>query len=395
MATVTTATRSLKKGKAYVIHFKNPETGKKEYHKTFRRKDKAQEEVNRLRTLLDSGGLPNKGKQPAKQHTLPTFAQAAKLCQAEWDRKLGEGKIGATSHEGYGYLLAPILNEWRHTLLHDLDADTIRDYRIRIAEKTKAKLVAKGEKGKNCNVLANRRLFIIKQVFAQAERHALIDKDVAKSIPYLSEKDSERKNAQKPIQVDALLKAATQRRAKHYMVLAILLAVEHGCSTQEVLSLKRSDVDLEENRITFHRNKNGVTRSHQIMPRTRDALIARFEHVAQHREKRGVKVNGEYVIGHMDGTPFKSIDTAWSNLCTKHDFNDLHFHDHRHTYCTNMLLSGSTLKETNVMIGHKTLRMTDRYSHLEGVMDNSPQDRLANRYAMTGTDNSPSEAADT
>jgi hypothetical protein len=39
--------------------------------------------------------------------------------------------------------------------------------------------------------------------------------------------------------------------------------------------------------------------------------------------------------------------------------------------------------------------MTDRYSHLEGVIDSSPQDRLARRYAMTGTDNTPSEAADT
>ena len=47
------------------------------------------------------------------------------------------------------------------------------------------------------------------------------------------------------------------------------------------------------------------------------------------------------------------------------------------------------------MIGHKTLRMTDRYSHLEEVMDSTPQDRLAARYAMTGTDGTPSEAADT
>ncbi|MEZ7195227.1 tyrosine-type recombinase/integrase [Pseudodesulfovibrio karagichevae] len=395
MATVTIATRSLKKGKAYVIHFNNPETGKKEYHKTLRRKDLAQEEANRLRTLLDSGRLPTKDTRQPKQQCLPTFGQAALLCQAEWDRKLGEGKISNASHSGYGYLLAPIIKEWAHTLLHDLDEDTIRDYRIRVAEQTKAKLVARGEEGKNCNVLANRRLFVIKQVFAQAKRHGLIDKDVAKSIPYLSEKDSERKKAQKPIEVDALLEIAAQRRAKHYMVLAILLAVEHGCSTQEILALKSSDIDLDENRITFHRTKNGVTRSHQIMPRTRNALIARFEHVTQYRKKRGVKAKGNSVIGHMDGTPFKSIDTAWSNLCKDHDFNDLHFHDHRHTYCTNVLLSGSTLKETNVMIGHKTLRMTDRYSHLEGVMDSTPQDRLAARYAMTGTDGTPSEAADT
>ncbi|WP_338667984.1 integrase [Pseudodesulfovibrio methanolicus] len=395
MATVTIATRSLKKGKAYVIHFNNPETGRKEYHKTLRRKDLAQEEANRLRTLLDSGRLPTKETRQPKQQSLPTFGQAALLCRDEWDRKLGEGKISQASHAGYGYLLAPVLKGWKHTLLHDLKEETIRDYRIGIAEQTKAKLVAKGEKGKNCNVLANRRLFVIKQVFAQAAKQGLIEKDIARDIPYLSEKASERKKAQKPLEIEKLLAAAHQRRAKHYLPLAILLAVEHGCSTQEVLSLKWANVDLAENHITFHRTKNGVTRTHRIMPRTRKALKARLEHVTRHREKRGVATKGDFVIGNMDGTPFRSIKAAWEGLCKDHDFDDLHFHDHRHTYCTNMLKAGCTLKETNVMIGHKTLRMTDRYSHLEGVLEDGPQDRLAARYAMTGTENSRSEAADT
>jgi len=393
VATVTIATRSLKKGKAYVIHFNNPETGKKEYHKTLRRKDLAQEEANRLRTLLDSDRLPTKDTRQPKQQSLPTFGQAALLCQAEWDRKLGEGKISNASHSGYGYLLAPVLKEWKHTLLHEIDEDTIRDYRIGIAEKTKAKLVAKGKEGKNCNVLANRRLFVIKQVFAMAVKHNLIEKDIARDISSLSEKDSERKNAQKPIEIEELLTAARQRRAKHYLPLAILLAVEHGCSTQEVLSLKWADVDLAENHITFHRTKNGVTRTHRIMPRTHEALAARLEHLTRYREKRAVRAKGDFVVGNMDGTPFKSLKTAWKGLCINFDFDDLHFHDHRHTYCTNMLKAGCTLKETSVMIGHKTLRMTDRYSHLEGVLEDGPQDRLAARYAMTGT--APSEAADT
>lgn len=220
-------------------------------------------------------------------------------------------------------------------------------------------------------------------------------KNIARDIPYLSEKASERNNAQKPLEIEKLLAAARQRRAKHYLPLAILLAVEHGCSTQEVLSLRWPDVDLAENHITFHRIKNGVTRTHRIMPRTREALAARLEHVTRHRVKRRVKVKGDFVVGNMDGTPFKSLKTAWKGLCSDHDFDDLHFHDHRHTYCTNMLKAGCTLKETNVMIGHKTLRMTDRYSHLEGVLEDGPQDRLAARYAMTGTENSRSEAADT
>jgi Site-specific recombinase XerD len=333
--------------------------------------------------LTAAGCRPRKAGNRSSR-PLPTFGQAALLYQAEWDRKLGEGKIGEASHAGYGYLLAPALKEWKHTLFHDLKEEAIRDYRIRVAEQTKVKLVAKGEDGKSCNVLANRRLFVIKQVFAQAAKHGLIEKDIARDIPYLSEKASERKTAQQPLEIEKLLTAARQRRAKHYLPLAILLAVEHGCSTQEVLGLRWPDVDLAENHITFHRTINGMTRTHRIMPRTRDALVARLEHVTRYREKRGVATKGDFVIGNMDGTS-----------CKDHDFDDLHFHDHRHTYCTNMLKAGCTLKETNVMIGHKTLRMTDRYSHLEGGMDSTPQDRLAASYGMTGTDGSSSEATDT
>ncbi len=54
------------------------------------------------------------------------------------------------------------------------------------------------------------------------------------------------------------------------------------------------------------------------------------------------------------------------------------------------------------MIGHKDLRMTNRYSDLEGVMDSRPLDRLAARHAGADSDdqsnarghNGLSEAAD-
>lgn len=125
------------------------------------------------RTLLGSGKLPTKDTRQPKQQSLPTVGQAALLCQAEWDRTLGKGKISTASHSGYGYLLAPVLQEWKHSRLHDLGEEAIRDYRIRVAEQTKAKLVGRGEEDKNCNVLANRRLFVIKQVFALATKHGL------------------------------------------------------------------------------------------------------------------------------------------------------------------------------------------------------------------------------
>jgi site-specific recombinase XerD len=62
--------------------------------------------------------------------------------------------------------------------------------------------------------------------------------------------------------------------------------------------------------------------------------------------------------------------------------DDFHYHDLRHTFCSNLILSGSDLKEVKDMIGHKDLSTTDRYSHLTAVHKKQNQERLAEHYAQ-------------
>jgi len=81
--------------------------------------------------------------------------------------------------------------------------------------------------------------------------------------------------------------------------------------------------------------------------------------------------------------------TAWKRVCGELDLHDFHFHDNRHTFCSNIIMAGGMLKHAKEMIGHKTLRMTDRYSHLEATRENIVQSALASHYA------GPSEVTDT
>jgi integrase len=57
----------------------------------------------------------------------------------------------------------------------------------------------------------------------------------------------------------------------------------------------------------------------------------------------------------------------------KHSFNsavkkaglvDFHFHDLRHTFASQVLLNGGGLKDVQELLGHKSMTMTLRYSHL-------------------------------
>lgn len=61
--------------------------------------------------------------------------------------------------------------------------------------------------------------------------------------------------------------------------------------------------------------------------------------------------------------------------------NDFHYHDLRHTFCSNLLLSGSDLKDVKEMIDHSDLAMTDRYAHLTIKHKRIRQDELAKYYA--------------
>jgi site-specific recombinase XerD len=84
----------------------------------------------------------------------------------------------------------------------------------------------------------------------------------------------------------------------------------------------------------------------------------------------------------INGDPIKRFDSAWRNVCKLAKLPELHFHDLRHTFCSNLLLSGADLKQVKEMIGHKDIAMTDRYAHLTLNHKRSYQNKLAEHYAV-------------
>ena len=205
-----------------------------------------------------------------------------------------------------------------------------------------------------------------------------------KSITLLSEKSHERKRFLFPEELDRLIETTQKVRGKFYLPAIIYLGAEHGASKQEVLSLKWSDINFEyegKGLITFFRTKNKRERTEFLMPRTRNALLVWRDHLEwkRHRE-RIVEVKSDYVFCRIDGTPLKSFDKAWRNTLKLAGIKDFHFHDLRHTFCSNLLLSGASLKDAKEMIGHSDISMTDRYSHLSMNHNLSRQTQLAEHY---------------
>ena len=85
----------------------------------------------------------------------------------------------------------------------------------------------------------------------------------------------------------------------------------------------------------------------------------------------------------INGQPIKRFDSAWRHICKIAKIKDFHYHDLRHTFCSNLLLSGANIKDVKEMIGHSDISMTDRYSHLTLNHHKAMQEKLAKHYENT------------
>ena len=369
MATVTIAKRPRKNGSRYIVQFVNPETKEKKYYCSCNSWTEADDARDKLKALLKTGIQPEKA-QLKERHNSRSFNWVADHCQQDWERRVKEKSLASTTLTNYMYPLKNLRTCFGGKPIGAISSMAVLDYRADLAAEFSP-------------AWSNRHLFVIKQVFQKALKLKVIKSNPAKDINYLSEEEHKRNVFLLPEEIEALLAQARKSRAKHYLPLAILLAVEQGCSKQEILDLKWENIRLdfeETGLISFYRTKNKKDRLHRIMPRTREALLERKAHLGKRRSSRRIKVKDDYVVGHLDGTRMGDLKKAWNTVCQTCGFSDLHFHDNRHTFCTNILLAGGSLKHAGAMIGHKDLRMTDRYTNLEGLRENPIQDLLAAHY---------------
>ncbi len=74
--------------------------------------------------------------------------------------------------------------------------------------------------------------------------------------------------------------------------------------------------------------------------------------------------SGDFVFTNEDGNPRKSIREAFNNSCKRAGIEDFRFHDLRHTGASLLANGGCDILKLQNILGHKTIAMTQRYSHL-------------------------------
>ncbi|MBL4775711.1 MAG: site-specific integrase [Mariprofundus sp.] len=142
---------------------------------------------------------------------------------------------------------------------------------------------------------------------------------------------------------------------------AVMLSVSTGMRQAEQMTLAWRQVDLSNGRIVLEDTKNDERRT---VVATGIAL-AELKRMAKVR-----RVDCNLIFPGQRKTPI-DLGKPWAEALEAAEIKKFRWHDLRHSFASELAMSGATLAEIAEAMGHKTLAMVMRYSHLtEGHISN-------------------------
>lgn len=157
---------------------------------------------------------------------------------------------------------------------------------------------------------------------------------------------------------------------------AVVLALSTGARRGEILSLTWADVDLKRGLLTFRQTKNGDIRAVPV----RGAALALL------KERSKVRRLDTPLLFPSRKNPAVPVGlhSAFTAAVERAGLVDFHWHDMRHDAASTLAMAGCSAVEIAELLGHKTLQMTRRYSHLSRDHLEGLADRLAAQIDATG-----------
>ena len=86
-----------------------------------------------------------------------------------------------------------------------------------------------------------------------------------------------------------------------------------------------------------------------------------------------------YLFPSHDGLQPVDIRRPWKEALETAQISDFCFHDLRHTCASNLAMTGATSSDIAAVLGHRTLDMVKRYTHLTPNHIQSVTERMTNK----------------
>jgi integrase len=154
------------------------------------------------------------------------------------------------------------------------------------------------------------------------------------------------------------------------------LALHTGMRRGEQYRLRWQDVDLKNDILTIARSKHGEARRIQVNSVARRALLKLRE------QSDGVG----YICPGFQGPRSRDWRRWFEDVVAAARIANLHWHDLRHTFASRLVMAGVPLRAVQVLLGHRRIETTLRYSHLAEGHLREAVERLTAKPTDTTTD---------
>jgi len=177
----------------------------------------------------------------------------------------------------------------------------------------------------------------------------------------------------------------------------LMFPLRTGARAGEQLALRWGDIDWNKGEVVFRRSstagKVGPTKSGKERRVSMTKGLARALRKAKH-------LRGDLVFCRLDGTPltiWQLHERLWS-ACRRAGLREIRWHDLRHSFASQLVTAGVPIRRVQDWLGHSTIAMTMRYSHLAPGSGSDLIQALENPAAVATTwqtENSKIESATT
>jgi len=312
--------------------------GQKGHSKTFTRLTDAKMYIRQVENAIDEGKFYRQIE--GKKHTV---ADAI-------DRFIVEGRIKKDStHQQTSQL-----NWWKelvgHMFIADFNSATFLECRVKfLTEKTRRGVRRQPQ-------TFNRYRAPLSRVLRSAIQWRWIDNHPLQAL----ERETEPPGKDRYLSEDEIQRLVEAAKASSCEALEciVVLALSTGMRRNEVRYLKWSDVDLRRGVIILRDTKNSEKRRVPVRGRALELLT-------KHGKVRSAFSDFVFT-GKMAAAMSTPLDIRgpFVEAVKKAKIKDFTFHGLRHSCASYLAMNGASELEISEVLGHKTLQMVKRYSHL-------------------------------
>ena len=318
-----------KRGKGYQIDYCDP-TGKR-VRKSFKKKKDAQAELGKRVSLIAEGRYLD-----VKKEYSTTLGELL-------DKYVENFQHQASYKTGKKYHIEHIRNHFgEETLLSNIRYLNLETYRNHLKDSlTVNKTIRK-------DASINRAMSCLRHIFAKAVEWEMIEQspfDKGKSL--ILKENNKRMRFLTEDEIKSLLDACNDS-----LIPIVECALNTGMRKGEILGLRWDQI--RNGFIYLDKTKTNEARQIPV----NDSLEMLFKRI-----RRKQHLTSRYVFTYR-GKRVDSVKTAFNAAVRRAGIVDFRFHDLRHTFASQLLMKGGTLKDVQELLGHKTMTMTLRSAHL-------------------------------